>query len=117
MANVLVFIKTRWIAITIILLVAITVVSLLPLAALPPAPGGDKIHHTIAYALLTIPAALRKPRKWTVLCLFFIAYSGLIELLQPFVNRYCDWIDLMANASGVAAGVIVAHAVNRWSPR
>lgn len=110
--QVLNFIKTRWIGISVAILMAITVFSLWPLDNLPPAPGDDKFHHVIAYMLLTIPAALRKARRWVLLCIAFIVYSGIIELVQPLVNRYCDLNDLLANAGGVVCGVIVAGLVN-----
>ena len=49
-----------------------------------------------------------------VWCLIFIAYSGMIELLQPLVNRYCEWADMLANSSGLACGVIGAGGLNRF---
>ncbi|MCG8552313.1 MAG: VanZ family protein [Desulfobacterales bacterium] len=97
-------IKKRWKALTLVILTLITVFSLFPMDALPPAPGTDKTHHFIAYALLMLPAALRKPANWMLLGLFFILYSGAIELIQPFVNRYGEWMDLFANSAGVVCG-------------
>jgi hypothetical protein len=113
----LLFIKINWIAITAATIVAITVLSLLPPVALPEAPGNDKVQHCIAYAFLIMPAALRKPRRWQVLCLLFVAYSGIIELVQPFVNRTCDWRDLLANAFGVTFGLIAAGLLNSFLSR
>lgn len=94
------------------ILTTITVLSLLPLHALPPAPGTDKIHHCIAYAMLMLPVALRKPANWKILGLTFILYSGAIELIQPFVNRYGEWMDLFANSVGVICAVIIAGMIN-----
>ena len=102
-------IKTNWIGITLFTLAAITILSLWPHERLPPVPGTDKTHHLIGYALLMLPTALRKPNKWVLIGLFFIAYSGLIELLQPYVNRYGDWLDMAANATGVLFGLVVAE--------
>jgi VanZ family protein len=79
-------------------------------------PGTDKTHHLIAYAALMFPTALRKPDKWIVIGLLFIAYSGAIELLQPHVNRYGEWLDMAANTSGVICGLIVAELINRLYP-
>jgi VanZ family protein len=107
--------KSFWIPCTIVLLTAITVLSLLPLDSLPPAPGNDKMQHFVSYACLALPAALRKPRGWIVLCLLFVGYSGLIEIIQPYVNRYCDIRDLLANATGVLCGVIVAKMATIFS--
>ena len=55
-----------------------------------------------------LPAALRQPKHWLLIGLFFIAWSGALELIQPYVNRYGEWLDLLANAAGVGCGIIVA---------
>ena len=75
------------IVITISTFTAITVLSFWPLEKLPLAPGTDKTHHIIAYAILMFPTALNKPKNWKLISLFFIAYSGVIELLQPYLSK------------------------------
>jgi VanZ family protein len=112
----IIYIRDNWVAITLFILTGITVVSLWPLEKLPPVPGTDKIHHLIAYAILMFPSALRKPNKWILLCLLFIAYSVIIELLQPYVNRHFEWLDLAANAIGVVCGLISAELINYLFP-
>jgi len=62
------------------------------------------------------PIALRKPNKWLSIGFLFIAYSGVIELVQPYVNRYGEWLDLVANAAGIILGLIIAALVNRYFP-
>jgi VanZ family protein len=105
-------IKNHWVSLTLLTLVTITALSLWPLKNLPPIPGTDKTHHLIAYAALMFPVALRRPRRWIVLALLFVAYSGVIEMLQPYMNRYGEWLDLAANATGVACGIITAGLIN-----
>lgn len=105
-------IKKRWKALTFLILTAITILSLLPMAALPPTPGTDKTHHFIAYAVLMLPAALRKPANWILLGVLFILYSGAIELIQPFVNRYGEWLDLFANSLGIVCGAMIGWLIN-----
>ena len=114
MVRYLQFIKTNWVLFTVVILVTITVLSLWPLATLPDAPGSDKLHHFIAYAFLAFPGMLRNPRRWLRLGLFFVAYSGGIELLQPYVNRYCEWADLLANTAGVGIGMIAAVLIRKF---
>ena len=104
-------IRKHWIGLTLLILTAITFLSLWPLGTLPSVPGTDKTHHLIAYALLMLPTALRKPAHWIVYGFFFIAYSGVIELIQPFVNRYGEWLDLFANFTGLICGVIIAELI------
>jgi hypothetical protein len=106
-------IKKYWIFFTLFILTLITILSLQPLAALPAVPGTDKTHHFIAYATLMLPTALRKPKYWFAITLFFIACSGAIELLQPYVNRYCDFKDLLANIAGLVCGFIIAEILKR----
>ncbi len=111
MNRLLIFIKTKWLPLTLFILAAISFLSLWPLDKLPSVPGTDKTHHIIAYAILMFPTALRKPDRWMFFGLFFIAYSGIIELLQPLVNRYGDWLDIAANTTGIVCGLIVAELV------
>jgi hypothetical protein len=115
MPSLLKTIKTYWVVITLANLAAITFLSLSPLQQLPPVPGTDKTHHLIAYALLMFPTALRKPKNWLLIGLLFITYSGAIELIQPYVNRYGEWLDMLANVTGVVCGVLAAGLVNLLS--
>jgi len=103
--------KTHWIASTVAILLAITFLSLWPLPELPDLPGTDKTHHLIAYGLLMLPTALRKPKHWLLYGFLFIAYSGVIELVQPFVNRCGEWLDLLANATGVLLGAVIGRTI------
>ncbi len=116
MINLLTFIKANWVVFTLFTLVVITILSLRPLEKLPSVPGTDKTHHLIAYAVLMFPTALRKPNKWILFGFLFIAYSGAIELLQPYVNRYGEWLDMAANATGVFCGLIIAMLINNYFP-
>jgi len=103
------FLTTYWLAITAIILVSISILSLTPLQQLPPAPGSDKLHHLIAYAALTIPLVLKKPRYWGLIICAFLLYSGLIEIIQPYVNRYGEWADMLANSLGIFCGLLLAE--------
>lgn len=105
-------IKNHWILLTLCVLTAITLLSLWPLKQLPAVPGTDKTHHLIAYALLMLPVALRRPDYWIGYGLLFIAYSGVIELIQPLVHRYGEWMDWLANATGVLCGTLIASLIH-----
>ena len=107
-------INKYWLFCTLFTLTAITVLSLSPLETLPPAPGTDKTHHFIAYATLMLPTALRKPKHWVLIVLLFVVFSGAIELIQPYVNRYGEWKDMLANVAGLACGLIIAEVVKRF---
>ena len=107
------FINRYWIQLSLVMLLAITALSLHPLDNLPEAPGSDKTHHLIAYAALAYPASLRKPKQWQAIITIFALYSGLIELIQPHLNRYGEWMDFLANISGLLIGIAFAFLINK----
>ena len=109
-------VKKYWIYITLFVLTAITVLSLTPLESLPPAPGSDKTHHFIAYATLMFPTAMRKPKHLPLITLFFIGWSGIIELLQPYINRYGEFKDLLANIGGLGCGLLLVWIMQKMFP-
>ena len=104
-----VLIQKYWLLLTLFLLAAISTLSLWPAEHLPQVPGSDKTHHFIAYAALMLPTALRKPKYWLVIALCFMLFSGAIELIQPYVNRYGEWLDMLANTGGVICGIVLAE--------
>ncbi|MCG6202068.1 VanZ family protein [Psychromonas antarctica] len=101
-----------WLACSIFALVVIALLSLNPMSHLPAVPGGDKSHHIIAYALLMFPAALHKPKYWLLIGFLFLCFSGAIELLQPFVSRTADWLDMSANLAGMVLGILLAQLIS-----
>ncbi len=104
----------HWVWFSLLVLLIITVLSLTPLAELPPVPGSDKSHHFIAYGALMFSVGLRKPKYWCWIGLFFVLWSGGIELIQPYVNRYGEWLDLTANTGGLVTGFLIGRFVFRW---
>ncbi len=108
MTKIIHFIQHHWLSLTLLLLTTIATLSLWPADQLPNVPGTDKTHHFIAYAALILPTALRKPKNYLALVLIFVAFSGMIELIQPFVNRYGEWLDMLANSLGLVCGWLLA---------
>ncbi|MBL4583261.1 MAG: hypothetical protein JKX83_01470 [Pseudomonadales bacterium] len=108
MIQLILFVQKNWVAITLFSLAGVTASSLWPAEHLPDVPGTDKLHHVIAYTILVFPTALRKPDKWVLFGLSFIVYGGAIELIQPYANRYGEWLDLLANTTGVLCGFVIA---------
>ena len=96
---------------------AIIGLSLSPLEALPPAPGGDKLHHLIAYGALAFPLSFVKPPYLSRYLISFILLGGVIELVQPYVNRYGEWADFGANLAGVILGYLSAWLLDRLMHR
>ena len=102
-----------WWPASLMMLVTVSVFSLIPLPALPEVPGSDKTHHLVSYALVVFPIALRKPQYWLLFVVTIAVWSGVIELIQPFVNRYGEWLDLLANVAGLCIGCIVGMMIKR----
>lgn len=102
-------------ALTACVAAAILVLALIPMPVAPSVPGSDKTHHFIAFAALVLPAALFHPRAlWWALPLAVVE-AGLIEIVQPHVNRMREWADFTAGVrgalAGAAAGLALHHAV------
>jgi len=103
--------ESYWQVLTVLLAGLIAVLSLWPLYSLPSMPGTDKTHHLIAYACLTLPVSIGRPRHWLKIVALIILFGGVIELLQPYVNRYGEWLDLLANITGVLIGLVLSTLI------
>lgn len=102
-----------WLALT-----AVAVFSLLPLGGTLAFAVSDKLQHLLAYAGLAALAATsyagRQP-VWLI-GVGLLLFSGAIELLQGLSGyRYAEWLDLLANAVGVALGLAPAVLWRRFS--
>ena len=99
------------IALSALLIAVITVLSLFPADELPKIQGSDKLHHFIAYCAAILPVAVARRRLAIWLAPAIVVYSGLIELLQPFSNRYAEWADFGANTLGVLVGAFIGMTI------
>jgi len=106
-------IRRYWLGLTAILWLLITASSLWPVELLPQVAGGDKTHHFIAYAALVFPVAFVRPRQWLLVFFLLLAWGGVIELIQPYVNRWGEWLDLAANTAGACLGLLLAEVLRR----
>ena len=91
----------------------ITFFSLTPLSEPPKFPGTDKTHHLIAYFILALPSGLKKTKNWILFLFLFILFGGVIEMIQPYVNRYGEWSDFLANSIGVLSGSFLGIILNK----
>jgi len=87
----------------------VTILSVLPT---PQVDGleSDKLNHLIAYAVLTLllvlslPGDRRLPRGFWVALLSLLLYGALIEVVQHYIGRQFDLMDMVANAAGMLLG-------------
>jgi hypothetical protein len=103
-----------WKFITAVLFLIITALSLFPLPELPEIPGNDKTMHFLAYGAFAFPVSFVKPKKYFYYLLLFGLWSGLIEILQPYVNRYGEWNDFYANCTGIFFGFLMATLISSF---
>ena len=96
---------------TIIFIIIICFGTLTPLPKSLDVPGSDKWHHFVAFAFLVYPLTVANKKCWIPIILFGLFFGALIELVQPYLNRFGDIQDFQADAIGVligfALGVIV----------
>ena len=79
----------------------------------PPAlAGSDKWHHAIAFAVLTFPISVFRPKWLWIAAPTFIAFGGAIEIIQPYVGRDQDILDWLADIVGVILGCAVGCAIH-----
>jgi VanZ family protein len=110
-------------AATILLALAIAIVTLMPPGYLPvQPPGSDKLHHLLGFAALAFPIALARPRRLVFMLPAFFAFGAVIELLQPRFGRSAEFADLIADGIGILIGTalgLVARKVlvRQASPR
>lgn len=114
MPRIIELIENHWAALTLCMLMGISALSLYPYDGMPSVSGPDKLHHLVAYTMLMIPVAVRKPKYWQMMGLGFVVFSGMIELIQPYVNRFGEWLDLLANSLGVICGLLLAEWMTRF---
>ena len=107
------FFNENWKIYTAIILIIITFLSLYPLKEQPSFPGDDKLHHLLAYSFLTICLGLRKPQNYILILIFLSFYSGLIEIIQPYVNRFAEIEDFIFNNLGLIIGFVLGVIVKK----
>jgi len=94
--------------------------SLSPISALPALSNSDKLEHFTAYCVLGFLGTLSRRSKYGTFSMLIaiIIYGGAIEVIQPYVNRYMELGDFIANTCGALLGASVGTVSNRiaiWS--
>ena|GEM_PF-5930271 len=95
-------------------LLAVTSLYFLPEAAPPGNSNIDKIMHLAAFSTIgfPLPFAARGGRTFRRLTAFTLIYAPLLEfghLLMP--ARSFSFLDMVANITGIAIGVVIATAL------
>lgn len=101
-----------WITALFALVIAAATLLPVPQPALPVS-SADKIQHLLAFAALTLPLAVARPRALWWLLPAAIAFGGAIEVIQPFVGRTRELGDFVADAAGACLGAVLGVAIGR----
>lgn len=76
----------------------------------------DGFLHTACYAAITGLRALDSRRRQILLFLAAATLGIAIELIQPFVGRAFDWIDIRDNTIGLLLGLVAAAVIRTQIP-
>jgi VanZ family protein len=105
-------------------------VVLFVLTHLPPrrmlsGPGGDKLHHFLAYFVLAFLLgaamwhAFPSRRRWAPILVVIAAaaYAAFDEVTQLLVGRFCELNDWLADVSGASFAAAALYLLQIYSAR
>jgi VanZ family protein len=95
------------------------ILCVVPQQQLPDAPAGDRVHHLVAWFVLTLTGYVLAPNRRIAIPAFALAYGVLIEIAQRLTptGRHGEWQDFVADALGVGIAVVAFPLVRRLSAR
>jgi len=104
-----------WQLVSCVLAVVVTTLALMPSPPQEASLGWDKLNHASAFCALAVAWRLAFPGnawRWVQLAAGLMALGAGIEVAQHFVpGRQADAADLLADAIGAAAGMLLAAAL------
>ena len=101
------------VVLSLIALAVITGGSLVPRESGGDVGSADKVLHLVAYAVAILPMAQHKTQPRLIFAMGVLIWSGAIELVQPFVGRSANLMDLASNAVGLLLGLALGVLLDR----
>jgi VanZ family protein len=98
---------------TVVIAFVIGLATLTPVEKLTVVSGSDKLYHLLSFAILTFTIAMVRPKAVRWILILSLIFGGAIELLQPFVNRSCEFADFLADACGATLGIMGSRVLVR----
>ena len=100
-------------------LVAVLLLTLLPVPAMFERLGNDKVEHMLAFFTLAVLGGLGWPQARAWLATALLVVGALIEVLQgtSLIHRDMDVMDWLADAAGIMLGMALVGLMLRMSPR
>ncbi|NLE28583.1 MAG: VanZ family protein [Phycisphaerae bacterium] len=90
---------------------------------IPEVPGKDKTLHFFAYFVATglslraFGSSNRPKRRMLLISIMLIILGAFDEMTQPYVNRSCDLLDWLADATGIIIVTILYAAIRFYHHR
>jgi VanZ family protein len=110
-----------WVALGLLIALAIAAGSLVPSRNLPNIGLSDKIEHALSYALLAFWfGSIFGRRALPATLVALLAFGALMELLQGWMGmgRAADVKDMLANSLGILAGLLLCLTpLGNWPQR
>lgn len=111
--------KRLWLSLGLLMIAVITVACLMPSSRLPETGTSDKTNHILSFGTLGFWfGGILVRRGLLVLGVLLVAFGGAIEIAQGLMQwgRSAEWLDLLADAAGVAIGIaLVMTPLGRWA--
>src|SRR5215510_3559111 len=93
-----------------LLVVAITVLSVVPSTSRPITPAAHDVEHFLIYLATGSAFGLGYPRGPLTLAMGLVAFAGPVEFVQLFIpGRHSRLSDFMIDAVAVCLGVMVSY--------
>ncbi|GAA6140948.1 VanZ family protein [Hydrogenophaga sp. 5NK40-0174] len=99
--------------------VAVGILSLLPVEALPSPllNWWDKAQHALGFLVLATLGFAAFAKKTTLVAVWLAIYGMLIELAQAFTGwRYGDIMDWLSDLAGIALAMILLAVIQKYWP-
>lgn len=109
--------RPAWRSLMLTLMLAVCWLAFTPNPTLPSIGDSDKIDHLVAFVSLGAVAALCGPagrRHSLAMTAGLLGFGLFIEFVQLWVpGRSAEWLDVLADAAGAAAGLALMAGLRR----
>ena len=99
---------------TFIMAFTMAVLSFMPVESLPESNVSDKWQHAVAFLVLVLPLSICRPHLALKVAVVALVFGAMIEILQPYFNRFSEFLDFINDGVGVVAGVFFGRFMRRF---